>query len=503
MDTKANHKKENYLLFSDVHLGADLVQHAAPWTTARLKKAARIDRDLSSMLEHYRTSRDPERAWCLVIAGDLVDFIGMSIAPATDTETALTPEELANGLGSARDHAVQKMRAVARRHSQVFDRLARFIADGHRLVLIRGNHDVDFHWDAAQRAFVAAIVEKSADFANAEEQAAIEQRIEFSPWFYYVEGLLYVEHGHQYDSTCSYEHQLAPVSPEDPRRIQPSFADVMLRSVVRPTRGLNSEGHDHATFMTYMRLAARMGLGGAWALAKRYVNAIAKLIHISRMRFRREAQLVREENERRLIEMATRAKLGVDKVRALARLAAPPIGREVFGILRGLFVDKMAMVLGGLSALMLVLLLDLPRLASASVAVLTVIAVGLMYQQSTKAREQVFKYSEALRRIAGSIAEVVPARFVVMGHTHQATMTKVGKDTTYVNLGAWAVDEVDDEGEAEEKSAPCTHLVIRHGDDDVPRAEFFTWNADSGVQALPMKSENQEPASPDQPRLAA
>ncbi|MBK8171202.1 MAG: metallophosphoesterase [Sandaracinaceae bacterium] len=472
LEYRENHKKENYLLFSDVHLGADLIQHAAPWTTARLKKAARIDRDLSSMLEHYRTSGDPNRPWCLVIAGDLVDFIGMSIAPASETETALNDEERENGLGSAHDHAVQKMRAVARRHVQVFDRLASFIADGHRLVLVRGNHDVDFHWEQAQRAFVEAIVEKADGVATSEDREIFAARIEFSPWFYYVEGLLYVEHGHQYDPTCSYEHQLVPVSPKDSRRINWSFSDVLLRSVVRPTRGLGSEGHDAATFMTYMRLAASMGIGGGVALAKRYISAIAQLIRISHLNFSQQARTVREEQEKRMLEMANRARLGVDKVRAIARLAAPPIGREVMGILRGLFVDKMAMVLGGLVAIALVMLLDLPRIASWSVGALTVIAVGLMYQHSTRARAQVFKYGESLRRIAGNIAELVPARFVVMGHTHEAIMARVAANTTYVNLGAWAVDELAEE--ASTKSAACTHLVIRHDETKKPQAEFFT-----------------------------
>src|SRR5690349_25108253 len=64
----------NYLLFSDVHLGADLVQHARPWTIGRLRRVLQIDRDLSTMLDHYREQAEPGRPWTLIIAGDLVDF---------------------------------------------------------------------------------------------------------------------------------------------------------------------------------------------------------------------------------------------------------------------------------------------------------------------------------------------------------------------------------------------------------------------------------------------
>ena len=66
----------NYLLFSDVHLGADLVQHARPWTVGRLRRVLQIDRELSSMLDHYREQADPERPWTLsgpvCEAGDLL-----------------------------------------------------------------------------------------------------------------------------------------------------------------------------------------------------------------------------------------------------------------------------------------------------------------------------------------------------------------------------------------------------------------------------------------------
>src|SRR5687767_11771111 len=153
------------------------------------------------MLDWYREHRDPERPWRLIIAGDLVDFVGMSIAPLPGSalEADQTAEERRNGMGSGHDRAVSKMRAVARRHSHVFEKLARFVADGHSLALVRGNHDIDFHWEAARDAFVEAIVERIDASASAEDRAALAARVEFHPWFYYVEGLLYVEHGHQYD----------------------------------------------------------------------------------------------------------------------------------------------------------------------------------------------------------------------------------------------------------------------------------------------------------------
>ena len=84
-------------------------------------------------------------------------------------------------------------------------------------MLIRGNHDVEFYWDSAREAFVDALIDRADDaLPDAATRDAFRARIEFRHWFYYVENLLYVEHGHQYDETCSYSNVLVPLSPRDP-----------------------------------------------------------------------------------------------------------------------------------------------------------------------------------------------------------------------------------------------------------------------------------------------
>jgi hypothetical protein len=78
----------------------------------------------------------------------------------------------------------------------------------------------------------------------------------------------------------------------------------------------------------------------------------------------------------------------------------------------------------------------------------------------------------ALRRGAKQVAELMPARYVVMGHSHKPVMEPLGKNSTYINLGNWTADLADDHA----PPAPCTHLVIRHGADGKPEATFCTWD---------------------------
>ena len=479
----------NYLFFSDVHLGADLVQHARPWTVGRLRRVLQLDRELSSMLDHYREQAEPGRPWKLVIAGDLVDFVGMSIAPAIDheLETPLTAEERSHGLGSARDHAIYKMRACASRHDLVFRKLADFIAAGHSLVLVRGNHDVDFYWETARSAFVQALVERATEsLSELEARRAFEARVEFRQWFYYVENLLYVEHGHQYDETCAHSHWLAPMSPRDPRRIAYSFSDILMRYIVRPTPGLSTEGHDDKNLLDYLKLAFGFGIGGALRLGYRYGHAVTAMFGEWRDHLGERAREVRAEHERHMHEIGERFRVSAEKLRELYALGAKPVNTRPFRILSTLFVD-----LAAAAALSTVVLLGLLISGLVPLSVLgpiaAVVLAGLVFWHKSA---RVFDPPSALKRGAAHIARLFPARFVIMGHTHAPTMEKIDNGATYVNLGGWAVDDLDaaeptseTEADAAPHEAPCTHLVIRHVD-GLPCAELRRWNSRTGIKLL-------------------
>ena len=141
------------------------------------------------------------------------------------------------------------------------------------MTIVHGNHDVEFHWDVVKQEFGDARQDGEArrDDTLAADFAA---RIEFNPWFYYVGGVAYIEHGHQYDTLCSTEHVMAPLSPVDPRRIARCFSEVLLRWVVRPTRGVPEYGHDRMGVVDYVMLGVRMGAGGLVRLLSRYVLAV-------------------------------------------------------------------------------------------------------------------------------------------------------------------------------------------------------------------------------------
>ena len=312
-----------------------------------------------------------------------------------------------------------KLRAAVSRHREVFEALARFVAGGHALTIVRGNHDVDFHWEAVQEDLRATLVEMAGPAA-----AGAAERIEFAPWFYYVGGVAYcVEHGHQYDLLCSTQHVMAPLSPLDPRRIARSFSDVLLRFVVRPTKGLPEYGHDQMGLADYVLFAARLGARGLVRLGLRFASAVVELFRLRRAHLSDAARALGEEHERRMASLAVATRVGIERLQALASLQVPPVTQSAQKILASVLLDRLG---AGLLAFFAVAAVEIaghkyawcwPAVAGVGVGWWLLAQVNLAARRKEWFGEHLDNH-ETLAERAGHLARLFPAAFVVMGHTH-------------------------------------------------------------------------------------
>ena len=460
--------RHNLLVLSDVHLGSDLVQHARPEAPARSAVSSRRDRELVALLDWYRERPRGDRPWRLVIAGDLVDFVGMSVSGTPDElVTESNDEERRHGLGSSVDHTLAKLRRVAAHHSAVFAAIARFVAAGNSLVVVRGNHDLDLHWEPVQTAF-RAVLAQHATFAAGS--------VEFADWFYYEEDLVYIEHGHQYDDYCSCDYLLHPVLPSDPRRSHSSLADVLLRYVVRPTRGMLETGHDSASALDYLRFGTRLGFRGLLGLGRRFLAAVWALLSLWPEQFGAAARWVRSEHERKMALLAEARQISLLRLKALASLQRPPVTRSLVRILAGVMVDRVAFALAALIGLAWLLVVRWTPALGLELA----LAVGLLAPLAwlwRRARRAI-DASASLRERAAQVAKLFPAAFVVMGHTHLPEISKRREGVaTYVNVGGWAEEETTDSSIG--LSASRTHLVVEPGESR-PEALLLSWDAEQG-----------------------
>jgi UDP-2,3-diacylglucosamine pyrophosphatase LpxH len=468
-EARSTSPKESLLVFSDVHLGSDLNDHAPKAPSGEVRRSSRIDRDLVRFLDHYREAPEDADRWRVVIAGDFVDFIGMSIDPDSSDGvlTDLTDEEREHGLGNASDHARAKLRRVARRHPEVFEALGLMVARGHALTLVHGNHDVEFHWDDVKREFRRLLFEAAE---KPGDEAVFFERIEFNPWFFYWNDVAYIEHGHQYDPYCATDNVMAPLSPLDPRRVARGFCDVLLRYVVRPTQGLRESGHERLGVMSYVSIAMHLGFRGMTRLGLRFAGAVLELFRLRRAHLSGAAQALREEHERRMGLLAEAKRIGIERLRALAALQVPPVTRSIRGILASVLLDRLALALACSILLVVTGVIGIFHahffLASAC------IAGGWVLGHHYLAKQRQLDPGEQMADRASKLIRLLPAAFVVMGHTHTPVERPIaGGAATYINVGAWA-EEAPDEG-----SAPRTHLVITVRDGK-PTAELRTWSAE-------------------------
>ena len=471
----------DYLVLSDVHLGSDLVPHLRPWARdSWLSKDAEVDERLCGLLDHHL--KHAARRTCLVIAGDFLDLVGVSLSPdARTTYTRLTSEEQRHGLGSAADHVVQKVAAIAERHRRVFAALCAFIAAGHKLVVVRGNHDIELHWRAAQSALSHAICQHAE---SPEHGASVASRIEVCPWFYAVDGLLYVEHGHEFDAMCSYGDPLLPTCPRDSRRIRLSPFSVLLREVARPTRGLSTTSYENVGLGAYMQLLANLGILGSARIAVRFARAVARLVGESRSYARGDRPLRKLRGSARERRFMQQMGLSADKLSLLKRLYVAPAARSVLFVLRSLYLDRVFTV--ALALLFVALGASLARYRNLLEGALFALPALPLAAFGCFGPNRDLAPTERMRQGAAEIAKLFNARYVVMGHTHDAEEQLLPNGARYLNVGHWGRDDVPEEQPSTLPQTPCTFLLLsrhQHG----YRHQLLRWDTTRG--ALPFCAE--------------
>jgi UDP-2,3-diacylglucosamine pyrophosphatase LpxH len=488
--------RSSYVVLSDVHLGADLVEHVRPWSRHTwLRQQVAVDERLETLLRHH--ARTAEGRVCFVLAGDFVDFMGMSLAapPASELPSGLTDEEHAHGLGSAADHAVLKLEAVAQRHEAVFRALAEVLSQGHRLAVVRGNHDLEWHWGAVQRAFVEALCVHAA---GEEQRAAIRAAVSFRPWFFHVPGLLYVEHGHEYDPMCGQGDPLSPVCLRDTRRIRLTTSHVLMRYVARPTPGLSTVGHEHVTFAGYCALATSFGLIKGLRLGVRFARATLRLLR-EVLIYRWHRSRLDRSTTSRLRALARRDRIAHETLAALRRLHVRPGTQSVRAVLSHLYWDRVALVLfAGLGVLFTV-----ASLASQETLLVALahVASACIIAAVSSARD--IDPSHRMRSSAPQIAEQLGVRYVVMGHTHEPRFDALaGGAAHYVNLGFWGEDELPEDRRPGSAQPPCTYFFLRPGPAGY-EGGLLRWDPQQGPTTwVPPAPEQKASATPAIPASA-
>lgn len=461
------------LVVSDLHLseGRDPV-------TGRVSRNEDFffDDDFAAFLRYHQHSAGK---WKLIINGDFIDFLQITSQPDQGASRLLTDPRY--GLKTGADESVWKLQRVVKGHQPVFESLSEFALEN-KIAIISGNHDIEFYYPKVQTAFLEAL-KKSV---SQDQRRGIRDNVEFLPWFY-LDGNLYIEHGHQYDPLNSFNHVLDPRLPktDQVKASEQEHIDLPLGSLF--VRYLFNRVEVSTPFADNIKPATRF-IG--WFLTNHPIQALGFLLREGREMFGRlkskwhwvsdstfadrkashEAKL--EEQAVSLAEQRqSSAKEWLDRLRRLNELRTPslmrgptprkwrlirlllgPIRTPVLMLFIGLVTTVgVALALGPLiERIMPVMLINyltplgsvldpwwpILREAIRFLILLELIVFGTWAFILRRVRSG---NSEAhtLRERASRIHDLLGVKYVVMGHTHEADLCNSGEDQHYFNTGTW------------------------------------------------------------------
>ena len=413
----------NILVVSDLHFGEELLPGAS------LERRQAVDLGATAFREFMRyhaVRRSGGRPWRLVIAGDLFDFMSVRIAAEARPDRPITGDERRFGVGRTVTAGVERMRMIAEVHGPLLADMVKFAAAGHRIDIVVGNHDVEL-----LSAAVAAELVRHLTLAGGDARSLA--RIAIVPWFIYLPGVAWIEHGHVYDEGCSFEFNLAPTDPDDGVLVfNADYAAVRYLGTAVPE--IDPHGIEEWSFWGFMQYAWGQGLrsfGKLWVAYARFSVALfaARRLHRSfKRRHRRQ-----REHRIQLERVAVAGGLELASAERIDHLARSPMTYSFRRIGRMVMLDRMGLVGGALVVSLLGLLL-LPRVAAWIVVALAVAAVigvsrwlGKHYVTSQL----------PMRSIPQRLRGIIDVPVVVFGHTHDPRWQVLRDGGLYVNAGTW------------------------------------------------------------------
>jgi UDP-2,3-diacylglucosamine pyrophosphatase LpxH len=427
----------NYLVVSDLHL-----------SEAERNPAGRFfhfDEDFADFLRHYRLASVGQRRWRLIIDGDFIEFFQVTEPPEPGERllrgVTLTASDRRFFPGTEWQKSVWKLDRVLRSHPQLLLALARFLLAGHEIYVLRGNHDLEMFWPQVQDHFRLVLAQHHpADTTYQDMKAAVQTRLHFRPWFYLEHGLLYVEHGCQYDPFCTNEHNLWPVVPDRPQQIHLPLSAFSMRYFAARMAVVDPAAIENVNSIPrYLgRLLARHPLQ-AFVVPYYYVEMIVRTlgkVHPATPLAEREVA-AREAAARQELEQMYA--LPAATIAALEDLREPSIIRSLPATIRSFSLD---MIGGGLAA-MAAIWLGAPRSRRgrlAAGALSGLLAAGLA--AAWVRRASTINDHRNLREIARRIADTVGVRYVVFGHSHEPDAHRLPgvSERWYFNVGTWVPD---------------------------------------------------------------
>ena len=128
----------DYLIVSDLHLRGGFDNPT--------EGLYHFDEEFADFLRYYRLHRASGRPWRLIIGGDFIEFLYITDLPDPNERllrgATFIESEYRYGAGTEAQKSRWKLDVILRSsHPQLLLALARFVAEGNEIIVLRGNHD--------------------------------------------------------------------------------------------------------------------------------------------------------------------------------------------------------------------------------------------------------------------------------------------------------------------------------------------------------------------------
>jgi UDP-2,3-diacylglucosamine pyrophosphatase LpxH len=513
-----NRGEENvYLVLSDLHMTSGKDPILGTWSPT---EDFFWDEEFASFLTHYGKGG---RA-TLVINGDMFDFLQVLNVPtpAQAREYRIPESDISRryGLRCSEVASVFQIDAIINGHTAAFRALARFLAGGNRVKIIQGNHDVQLCWRTTQER----IYHRLEGLCPRDRKRLIRSNLEFLPWIFYVPGLLYAEHGNQYEAATSFTNFLHPVLPFDSpgtgRHIELDLGSFLIRYFSNRMEVLNPLADNYRPLSQYLRTFFRnhplVFLSTARDALRYLTKAIAKAHRMTmdrksaayRQVIEKNAQMIREEARRVFPRDRVKEEWLHERLKGFnSRKATPTLAKgadRFFGSLVGdplkalvwlfpiylltyipelsgwLQGELIAGMTGWSRALVETLFVfRIPQIILGLLLLMAAMQIRVVQRRRSRRRASVDDPTQRLRMEASYIAGQLKVPYVLFGHTHAEDTQPLPNGSVYFNTGTW----IGVFSEQENLYRNVRQFTFAKFDDG--HGELLHWNPERG-EALPV-----------------
>ncbi|MDJ0762901.1 MAG: metallophosphoesterase [Myxococcota bacterium] len=491
------------VVLSDLHLGEGLREDEPRYSPT---EDFFLDQQFFSFLnklgKDYET--DPSRL-TLVLNGDVFDFLTVTRVPsaveATQRGFSVSSAEEKFGLNPTEEKSVYKLDVIAAGHKVFFEALARFIAAGHRVVILRGNHDLELFYPKVRKR----LLEHLASVAGGPDADHLARLVSFPEWFYLEPGRVYIEHGNQYDSANSIRYPLHPMLPErrwwkadGEKVLDYPLGSIFVRFFYNRVRRLDPYTPRLLSFDQYLDFIRRYNLFDIWRVYKdhypQFVSALgpATTTGSARSTNKEDARqsetfvkLAQEDPNGHLYQRLSELKIhpvAASKPNVVKEMVTPIVRRAMW---LGIFAFTALFIWFGIFQL----IDQIPWLTANAflMSLFAVLTIGAafwawVHLRRKMRRRSVDSIAEGFVDRAEKIADLADVKLVLMGHTHRVDYRRIRQGrSVYVNSGTWT--SVDNPWNRIMRDARRMTFVYVRGD----AADLCRWNDDAErIDSVPL-----------------